>query len=218
MVVFVVSGLWHGANWTFVVWGFLHGAYLVLSLMTRGARDGVWGALGRVGGTVRRGLAPGLAAPRVPGEERPFPTFADDVGRRTGGWLARLRLYVAGFPVREAFAMVFTFHLVVLSWIFFRADTIGSAFTLIGSLADFGTGLAELASSFEKFEFAPALLGVLVMESVHVIQERGGRSAITRKLLGMPGWARFAVYYALIMYMVLFGQYETAQQFIYFQF
>ena len=26
MIVFLVSGLWHGANWTFLVWGFLHGA------------------------------------------------------------------------------------------------------------------------------------------------------------------------------------------------
>ena len=29
MIVFVVSGLWHGANWTFIVWGGLHGCYLV---------------------------------------------------------------------------------------------------------------------------------------------------------------------------------------------
>ena len=29
MVVFLVSGLWHGANWTFLVWDGLHGAYLV---------------------------------------------------------------------------------------------------------------------------------------------------------------------------------------------
>jgi alginate O-acetyltransferase complex protein AlgI len=28
-VTFVVSGLWHGANWTFLVWGALHGSYLV---------------------------------------------------------------------------------------------------------------------------------------------------------------------------------------------
>lgn len=30
MIVFLLSGLWHGANWTFVVWGALHGAYLVV--------------------------------------------------------------------------------------------------------------------------------------------------------------------------------------------
>jgi alginate O-acetyltransferase complex protein AlgI len=29
MVVFLLSGLWHGANWTFVVWGALHGVYLI---------------------------------------------------------------------------------------------------------------------------------------------------------------------------------------------
>ena len=30
MVVFLCSGLWHGAAWTFVAWGLLHGLYLVL--------------------------------------------------------------------------------------------------------------------------------------------------------------------------------------------
>jgi alginate O-acetyltransferase complex protein AlgI len=30
LVVFTVSGLWHGANWTFIIWGMLHGLYYVL--------------------------------------------------------------------------------------------------------------------------------------------------------------------------------------------
>ncbi|MDF3819980.1 MBOAT family protein [Leptospira sp. 96542] len=30
LIVFVLSGLWHGANWTFIIWGFLNGMYLVL--------------------------------------------------------------------------------------------------------------------------------------------------------------------------------------------
>lgn len=30
MIVFLVSGLWHGANWTFIVWGGLHGFYYLL--------------------------------------------------------------------------------------------------------------------------------------------------------------------------------------------
>jgi D-alanyl-lipoteichoic acid acyltransferase DltB (MBOAT superfamily) len=31
MITMVLGGLWHGANWTFVVWGTLHGAYLVIN-------------------------------------------------------------------------------------------------------------------------------------------------------------------------------------------
>jgi D-alanyl-lipoteichoic acid acyltransferase DltB (MBOAT superfamily) len=29
VITFLVSGLWHGANWTFVAWGFLHGCYFI---------------------------------------------------------------------------------------------------------------------------------------------------------------------------------------------
>ncbi len=35
MIVFLVSGLWHGANWTFVAWGFLHGFYQVVGNITK---------------------------------------------------------------------------------------------------------------------------------------------------------------------------------------
>ncbi|MFO7653519.1 MAG: MBOAT family protein [Candidatus Krumholzibacteriia bacterium] len=38
LVTFIISGLWHGANWTFVVWGALHGMYLATSNMTSGIR------------------------------------------------------------------------------------------------------------------------------------------------------------------------------------
>jgi D-alanyl-lipoteichoic acid acyltransferase DltB (MBOAT superfamily) len=30
VVVFLVSGLWHGANWTFIIWGALHGSYYLI--------------------------------------------------------------------------------------------------------------------------------------------------------------------------------------------
>ncbi len=36
---FLVSGLWHGANWTFVLWGALNGFYLVFSRMTERWRN-----------------------------------------------------------------------------------------------------------------------------------------------------------------------------------
>jgi len=38
-IVFVVSGLWHGANWTFLAWGGLHAIYMVIALSTGTARQ-----------------------------------------------------------------------------------------------------------------------------------------------------------------------------------
>lgn len=35
---FLLCGLWHGANWTFIVWGALHGVYLVFGALTRSLR------------------------------------------------------------------------------------------------------------------------------------------------------------------------------------
>ena len=29
LIVFLLCGIWHGAGWTFVVWGLLHGAFLM---------------------------------------------------------------------------------------------------------------------------------------------------------------------------------------------
>ncbi|HMX86745.1 MAG TPA: MBOAT family O-acyltransferase [Saprospiraceae bacterium] len=32
-IVFLVSGIWHGANWTYVIWGALHGIYLMIAIV-----------------------------------------------------------------------------------------------------------------------------------------------------------------------------------------
>jgi D-alanyl-lipoteichoic acid acyltransferase DltB (MBOAT superfamily) len=34
LITFVVSGLWHGANWTFIAWGAFHGGCLIASRLT----------------------------------------------------------------------------------------------------------------------------------------------------------------------------------------
>jgi len=34
LTTFLVSGLWHGANWTFLVWGGIHGTYMLASIWT----------------------------------------------------------------------------------------------------------------------------------------------------------------------------------------
>jgi alginate O-acetyltransferase complex protein AlgI len=48
-VVFLVSGLWHGANWTFVIWGALHATFIVVYLWSASLRQRLWGGITGVG-------------------------------------------------------------------------------------------------------------------------------------------------------------------------
>jgi alginate O-acetyltransferase complex protein AlgI len=86
LITMVLGGLWHGAGWTFVAWGGLHG-------------------LGQVVGHWRRARRGRLGLPEQP------DTRADRVVQ-----------------------CLATFHLVCLGWVFFRADSIGSAFDLLTRL------------------------------------------------------------------------------------
>lgn len=46
LIVFLVSGLWHGANWTFIVWGALHGFYTLFAIFTKDGRARMADAIG----------------------------------------------------------------------------------------------------------------------------------------------------------------------------
>lgn len=46
LIVFAISGLWHGANWKFAIWGALNGFYLVFALATIGSRTKIASAIG----------------------------------------------------------------------------------------------------------------------------------------------------------------------------
>ena len=39
MIVFLVSGLWHGNGWNFIVWGAMHGVLYVITRMVRGKKE-----------------------------------------------------------------------------------------------------------------------------------------------------------------------------------
>jgi D-alanyl-lipoteichoic acid acyltransferase DltB (MBOAT superfamily) len=41
LIVFIISGFWHGANWTFIIWGALHGFYLVFAIATKKLRHAI---------------------------------------------------------------------------------------------------------------------------------------------------------------------------------
>lgn len=62
-LVFLLSGLWHGAGWTFVLWGCMHGLFMTLSMLTAPLRS----AFNRMTGLVR--------FPRVLTALRIFVTF-----------------------------------------------------------------------------------------------------------------------------------------------
>ena len=52
MIVMLLGGLWHGAGWTFVVWGGLHGILIVINHAWRRVRKGQAGAVERILGRI----------------------------------------------------------------------------------------------------------------------------------------------------------------------
>lgn len=46
MITFLVSGLWHGANWTYVIWGGIHGLYQIIGKELRPLKDRLYPLIG----------------------------------------------------------------------------------------------------------------------------------------------------------------------------
>ena len=87
-IIFIVSGFWHGANWTFIVWGALNAIYFLPLLLTNNNRNNLETvALGK--------LVPSL---------------------------------------KEISLIALTFGLTVFAWIFFRANTIEHAISILSEI------------------------------------------------------------------------------------
>ena len=56
LITFSVSGLWHGANWTFVAWGLINGIYQVIGDFLRPVREFAVRTLGLDRGTLSHRL------------------------------------------------------------------------------------------------------------------------------------------------------------------
>jgi alginate O-acetyltransferase complex protein AlgI len=98
VITMLLGGLWHGAGWTFVIWGALHGFYLLV--------NHAWRA------------------------------FKTRLGWADGGRLASLG------------AGALTFLVVVVGWVFFRADSTSTAVTMLQGMA--GLNGVSLPASLEE--------------------------------------------------------------------
>jgi D-alanyl-lipoteichoic acid acyltransferase DltB (MBOAT superfamily) len=114
MVTFVLGGLWHGAAWTFVAWGALHGMGMVVVR--------TW--------------------------------------QRAG-----LRL-----PVGLAWAVTFAF--VLVTWVFFRATSMGDAMAMVRAMSGFGTGTGAVPSSTDLGLLAAAFAITLLPVNSNALTER----------------------------------------------
>jgi D-alanyl-lipoteichoic acid acyltransferase DltB (MBOAT superfamily) len=118
------------------------------------------------------------------------------------------------FPsLKELLNMGFTFTLVSLAWVFFRADDISHALAYISEV--FSSSLY----SWPYFKGISMTKPILILLTVFTIIEWLGRKdefAIENILLKIKSPLRFGIYYAIVFAIFYFG--GSKQEFIYFQF
>ena len=107
--------------------------------------------------------------------------------------------------------MAFTFGLVVIGWVFFRADTITEAFDYLQGMVQFGT-LKASYRFFTEIAISPLIVAFVVIEWLG----REQQYALAKLGLTWKAPWRYALYFALVLAIAWFGGEE--QQFIYFQF
>lgn len=166
-VIFVVSGFWHGANWTFIVWGALNALYFLPMLLS---------------GNNRKNLD-------VVAEGRIFPAF------------------------REFVAILTTFGLTLIAWIFFRANTVSHAIGYLQGIFD-----PSILSLPDYKNFLPSLMVIFLLIAFIIIEWLGRENNYAIEKMG-GRWspiARLGLYYTLSMIVLLFSGQQ--QEFIYFQF
>ncbi len=112
---------------------------------------------------------------------------------------------------------VTTFHLAVFAWIFFRANDVGDAFFIVGEI--FRSGLAVPESfglGLSIFETEVAAFALTILALVHLLDENG--YPISERLGAVPGPLRWAAYYCILAFVLLFAYSGPDADFIYFQF
>lgn len=193
VIVFLASGLWHGANWTFILWGALHGFYLVAGNITSGMRKKfVW-----LIGLDKLPLLHKLIKVTV---TFVLVCFAWIFFRASS--IADAIYIVNHIPQ----GLTDSLRTIACSVIHFRST--GQV------IAAVETVLASFIAIQSKITFRVAMLSILAMEVLQLVQRK---ESIRERLSKRPAMVRWAAYFSLITGTLLFG-YFSNQNFIYFQF
>jgi len=167
-IIYLVSGFWHGANWTFIAWGLFH-ALLFVPLILTGKNRKYTNAVA---------------------ENRLLPSF------------------------KEFIQISMTFGLVVIGWVFFRAETIGDAVGYIGGIFDESLfSVPVLNFTFSRRIIPFAALGIFVCLFV---EWRNRNCAYGLEKMPKSIFWRWSSY-AILSWLIV-QNFGSDQPFIYFQF
>ena len=136
MLTMLLGGLWHGANWTFVAWGGLHGLYLWVEKLL----------------TDRKKITPMLVVPTATGDGIPenTPVMAK---------LARsAKPFLGGLPY-----VLLTFLLVNITWVFFRSATFSGAGHMLSSMFGFVQDGRPLLTTLAMIKITVILLALIIL-------------------------------------------------------
>ena len=179
MITMLLGGLWHGANWTFVVWGGLHGFYLWVEKAIADYRHDKVAAIA----TTPAGEV-GVLGP-VPETFKP-KTF------------------------RNFSIALFTFFLINVTWVFFRANTFTKAWYLLKSMFGFMAEEAPLLTTL-------SIIKVSVIVTCMVIAHWVMRNTKVLDVVPKLSWWLFGTVWTIMLLLIILSQ-ESSSSFIYFQF
>jgi alginate O-acetyltransferase complex protein AlgI len=195
MLTMLLGGLWHGAAWTFVVWGAIHGAGLVAQR---------WWA--------DRWRPEPDGAPMAAGGSPSPGTFPVAVGGGGGVGTLEAAPRVTGTPWRTPapLRVLVTFHLVCLAWIFFRSPDLGTAWQMIGRLITWAPGPAPLVT--------PTVLIAIVVGLATQFVPTGFWPAVQARFQRLTYGRQAVAFGAFLVLIYAAGGNSGVAPFIYFRF
>lgn len=200
-ITFLISGLWHGANWTYIIWGALHGAYFVLSAWM----EPFWQ---RLSALTRLDQLPRLQAALGMLTTFSLVTFAWIFFRAASlrDALYISRHLISGWPSYLA-----------QSWNLFVEGFQKTADLGLYSIVNAVFTIIEPMTGESRAVIALTVFALLILLIIEILQYRGN---LLEQLDQKPVYLRRVVYASLLAAILILGtSYASVQQaFIYFQF